>query len=641
MTDVCNGKEIIKCMYCTYPPLNTLSIPYSKYLFDEYLQIEKIDELSRKFWLLYVRIIQAIICVDENTPQTCIDKLALYFAELDGFKSCIFELILVPFYMHFKNILNDEEITIYFKINRWIIDQTVIKMRQKRHNVESNIEYSFLKSCAFNEFIFDKNSQITHSNYYSIMKRLIENTTKFEHNFKKAITYLESRAIKFISLANNVNKDVIKHVENKLKKDKIIKTSNPMLSQMYGQSSSRLSNISVISEANENLEMKYIENIESVSPQIQKKILLKNIDDTRSLRSEPYFRTSISESVQSCSVVTGRPKYNRAMIGSLEENEFFGPTAEKNRGLLSIKYPMEHGMVTNWSDMEKIWEYTYGKDQLDVFSGEHPVLITEAPLNPMKNREKMAEIFFETFNVPAFYVTMQAVLSLYATGKITGVVLDSGDGVTHVVPMFSGFAMNHAITRSDIAGRDITDYLKLLLRKEGHFFSTTAEFEILKILKEKKCYVQEDLKFNNDTVTDLETYILPDRSQIELRSCCHKAPELLFRPNLIASEYDSVTQLLNYSINRCDMDIREELYSNIILSGGSTMFKGFGNRLLKEMKVVAPKDTKIKITAPFNRMYTNWIGGSILGSLEAFKKMWLSKEDYKSEGFRAVHKYFL
>lgn len=114
----------------------------------------------------------------------------------------------------------------------------------------------------------------------------------------------------------------------------------------------------------------------------------------------------------------GRPKHVRVMAGALEGDTFIGPKAEEHRGLLYIKYPIEHGIVTDWNDMERIWQYIYGSDQLQTFSEEHPVLLTEAPLNPRRNREKAAEIFFETFNVPAFYVSIQAVLSLYITANL-------------------------------------------------------------------------------------------------------------------------------------------------------------------------------------------------------------------------------
>ncbi|CAH3186753.1 unnamed protein product, partial [Porites evermanni] len=166
----------------------------------------------------------------------------------------------------------------------------------------------------------------------------------------------------------------------------------------------------------------------------------------------------------------GRPKHVRVMAGALEGDIFIGPKAEEHRGLLNIRYPMEHGVVRDWNDMERIWQYIYSKDQLQTFSEEHPVLLTEAPLNPRRNREKAAEIFFETFNVPALFISMQAVLSLYATGRTTGVVLDAGDGVSHSVPIYEGFAMPHSIMRTDIAGRDVTAFLRLLLRKEGFNF---------------------------------------------------------------------------------------------------------------------------------------------------------------------------
>lgn len=227
------------------------------------------------------------------------------------------------------------------------------------------------------------------------------------------------------------------------------------------------------------------------------------------------------------------------MAGALEGDIFVGPKAEEHRGLLSIRYPMEHGIVTDWNDMERIWTYIYSKDQLSTFSEEHPVLLTEAPLNPRKNREKAAEIFFETFNVPAWFVSMQAVLSLYvahflhnsvkfllncgafslrryATGRVTGVVLDSGDGVTHAVPIYEGFAMPNSIMRVDIAGRDVTRHLRALIRKEGFNFRTTAEFEIVRSIKEKVCYLATNSQKEEGNDTEKITYTLPDGNSLDV-----------------------------------------------------------------------------------------------------------------------------
>ncbi|KAJ2130024.1 centractin- actin- protein of the dynactin complex, partial [Coemansia sp. RSA 921] len=191
------------------------------------------------------------------------------------------------------------------------------------------------------------------------------------------------------------------------------------------------------------------------------------------------------------STSVGRPKHLRMMAGAVEGERFIGRQAEELRGLLKVSYPLEHGVVTDWEDMERIWAYIYS-DELKIMSEEHPVLLTEAPLNPSANREQAAQIFFETFNVPAFYTSIQAVLSLYASGRTTGVVLDAGDGVSHAVPVFEGFALPHAIRRIDVAGRDVTEYLQMLLQKAGHNFFTSAEKEIVRQVKEKLCYVALD-----------------------------------------------------------------------------------------------------------------------------------------------------
>ncbi|KAI3362478.1 hypothetical protein L3Q82_012763 [Scortum barcoo] len=293
----------------------------------------------------------------------------------------------------------------------------------------------------------------------------------------------------------------------------------------------------------------------------------------------------------------GRPKHVRVMAGALEGDLFIGPKAEEHRGLLSVRYPMEHGIVKDWNDMERIWQYVYSKEQLQTFSEEHPVLLTEAPLNPSKNREKAAEVFFETFNVPALFISMQAVLSLYATGRTTGVVLDSGDGVTHVVPIYEGFAIPHSIMRVDIAGRDVSRYLRLLLRKEGYNFNTSAEFEVVRTVKERACYLSLNPQKDETLETEKAQYVLPDGSTLNIGPARFRAPELLFRPDLIGDESSGIHEVLAYAIQKSDMDLRRTLFSTIVLCGGSTLIKGwcFGERLLTEVKKLAPKDVKIKV----------------------------------------------
>lgn len=229
----------------------------------------------------------------------------------------------------------------------------------------------------------------------------------------------------------------------------------------------------------------------------------------------------------------GRPKHLRVLAGALEGEVFIGQKAADVRGLLKIRYPLEHGIVTNWPDMERIWAFVYDEG-LKTLSEEHPVLLTEPPLNPRANRDMAAQTMFETFNVPALYTSIQAVLSLYASGRTTGVVLDSGDGVSHSVPVYQGFTVPSSIRRIDVAGRDVTEYMQTLLRKTGYIFHTSAEKEVVRQIKEAVTYIAPDPKkeekdWAGGKVEPLKTqeYVLPDGSKLKASSYPHTFPVVL------------------------------------------------------------------------------------------------------------------
>ncbi len=336
--------------------------------------------------------------------------------------------------------------------------------------------------------------------------------------------------------------------------------------------------------------------------------------------------------------IVGRTRHTRVTVGA---GQFYvGDDAWAKLATLTLSSPISRGIVTNWPDMERVFHYGY-YDQLRVAPEQHPVLVMEAPLNPKANREKVVQMMFDTYNVPDAYVAIQAVLALYASGRTTGIVVDSGYGVTHTVPIYEGYCLPHAVERLDLAGADITDYLKTLLARRGYSFTTTAQREIVRDIKEKLGYVALDYNAElakHKTSPHLQAYQLPNRRMVKIGTERFRCAEALFQPSLIGLQQEGLHKATFNSIMKCDVDIRKDLYNNIVLCGGNTLFPNFAARMTHEIKALAPASMTIKVIAAPERKYSAWIGGSILSSLATFRQMWITKAEYTEFGPAIVHR---
>ncbi|KAF5887369.1 Actin cytoplasmic, partial [Clarias magur] len=263
----------------------------------------------------------------------------------------------------------------------------------------------------------------------------------------------------------------------------------------------------------------------------------------------------------------GLPKYEEVMSGSVERGVYVGHNAQHMRGVLTLHYPMRNGVVSNWDHMEMIWSHAF--EQLRVCSEDHPVLLTEGAMSAHENRQRSVQLMFECFNVPLAYTAMQPVLALYATGRTTGVVFDSGDSVSHSVPVFDGYCLPHAVQRFNLAGADVTLHLKQLLTEQGVCMRTSAEMEIVREIKERCCCValNYEAELGGGGVASARAhYSLPDGHVVSLTTERFRAPEILFRPELVGQDHYGMHESIFKSVLQSDIDLRRSLVGNIVLS---------------------------------------------------------------------------
>jgi len=334
--------------------------------------------------------------------------------------------------------------------------------------------------------------------------------------------------------------------------------------------------------------------------------------------------------------IVGRPR--EKWKNKLTKELYVGDDAFEGLNQMVIRHPIENGIIENFEDMEKLWEYTFF-EKLDANPMRHPLILTEPPYNPKPNREKVAELMFESFGVPCLNISIQGVLALLGHGRTSGVVLSSGEGVTSTIPIFDGFGLPHCINRMDAAGKDLNVILGKLMAKNGlSLVKTDEKFQTQKI-KEAHCYVSQD---PTEESAEAVEYTLPDGRKVSLKDERWQSTEGLFSPAAggLDPENMGVASMVWDTVSKCEMDTRRTLLSNIVIAGGSTMFPGFSDRLTKELKAVAPSgiQTGIRVVQGKNAVNTVWIGGQIFASLRAMQEdQWVTIEDYDERGVGYIH----
>lgn len=333
-----------------------------------------------------------------------------------------------------------------------------------------------------------------------------------------------------------------------------------------------------------------------------------------------------------CPNLVGIPKFQ----SSSDKNLYIGNECLDKKSLLNLNSPIHNGIITNWDQMEKFWHFCFF-NELKINPEENAIHMSECPINPKKNKEKMTEIMFECFKVPKFYVSKQSALALIASGRTTGVVLDSGYGVTTATSIYEEGTIEKSIMGSNLAGAYLTEFINNILFQRGFHFDSDS---IAKEIKEEICYVA--LNYESDledfAKSDEKEYNLPDGKKIILGKERIICTEIMFNPKIIGKDYPGIHQLIYESISKCHLDIKKCLYDNIVLAGGNTMFRGIEQRLNEEILALAPWILKSKICATAERRDFTWIGGSILSSLNYFQTLWITKTEYEENGSSIVHK---
>ncbi|NXK47213.1 ACL7A protein, partial [Chauna torquata] len=320
-----------------------------------------------------------------------------------------------------------------------------------------------------------------------------------------------------------------------------------------------------------------------------------------------------------------------------QKETFVGRELQNTHVPLKLISPLTHGIVVDWPCVQDILECIFQTD-MKIQPEDHAVLVSVPPLCPIVDKKKYAEMMFEGFHVPAIHLAYQSQLSMYSYGKTSALVVDSGHGASHVVPIYEGYIMRSISERVDYAGLDITYYLMQLLNESGNML-TEYQLSIVEDLKQQCCYTSLDLTqdLNLPLKKQEIDYELPDGHFITVGKERFLCAEALFKPSLLGSQQPGLLQLTLSCLKKCDADINKKLVGNILLCGGSTMMEGFPDRFQSELNRMCPSDNIITAASP-QRKSSVWIGGSILASLYSFQQLWVYRSEYEECGPSCIFK---
>ncbi|XP_028641359.1 actin-like protein 9 [Grammomys surdaster] len=345
-----------------------------------------------------------------------------------------------------------------------------------------------------------------------------------------------------------------------------------------------------------------------------------------------------SQPTYTVATILGCQPKKQATKGQSELETFIGEAARSRPELRLVK-PIRNGIVVDWEAAELIWRHILEHD-LQVDTQEHPLLFSDPPFSPATNREKLVEVAFESLHSPALYVASQSVLSVYAHGRVNGLVVDTGHGVSYTVPVVQGYNLPHAIQRLDLAGNHLTAFLAEMLLGSG-FSLQQEDLNLVENIKHHYCYLAPDFQ-REQARPDQEckkTLKLPDGRTVTLGKELFQCPELLFHPPEIPGLSPmGLPAMAEESLLRVPQELRPHVAQNVILCGGSSLFNGLEGRFRAELLHSLSPEDHIVVMAQPNRNLSVWTGGSILASLHAFQSCWVLREQYEERGPQVVYR---